>query len=75
MSPSVFSNGAIPLPGAAGVLRQSDPLNGNVEAAAAMVFANGAPVDRNQAGTVFCRDFAPWTCAFTVEQYLERLAF
>jgi len=47
------------------VLRQSDPQSGNVEAAAPMVFANGAPVGRSRAGTVFYRDFAPGSYAFT----------
>src|SRR3954451_3278414 len=37
-------------------LRQSDPLNGNVQAAAQMIFANGSPLGRSLAGTVFYRD-------------------
>lgn len=58
-------------PGAARVwvLRQSDPINGNVEAANPMVFANGAPVGRSAAGAVFYHDFAPGTYRFTVEPY------
>jgi hypothetical protein len=58
-------------PGAARVwfLRQSDPVNGNVEAAAPMIFANQAPVGRSWADTVFYRDFAPGTYTFTVEPY------
>ena len=51
------------------VLRQSDPQSGNVEAAAPMVFANGAPVGRSRAGTVFYRDFAPGSYTFTAEPY------
>jgi hypothetical protein len=51
------------------VLQQSDPVNGNVQAANPMVFANGAPVGRSPAGTVFYRDFAPGTYTFTVEPF------
>lgn len=51
------------------VLRQSDPQSGNVEAAAPMVFANGAPVGRSRANTVFYRDFASGSYTFTVEPY------
>jgi hypothetical protein len=51
------------------VLQQSDPVRGNVQASAPMVFANGAPVGRSLAGTVFYRDFAPGTYTFTVEPY------
>ena len=51
------------------VLRQSDPQSGNVEAAAPMVFANGAPVGRSRADTVFYRDFAPGSYTFTAEPY------
>jgi hypothetical protein len=58
-------------PGAARVwiLRQSDPVNGNVQAAAPMVFANGSPIGRSPAQTVFYRDMAPGTYSFTVEPY------
>ncbi len=51
------------------VLQQSDPVHGNVQASAPMVFANGAPVGRSLAGTVFYRDFTPGTYTFTVEPY------
>src|SRR4051812_27377435 len=50
-------------------LRQSDPLNGNVQAAAPMIFANGSPLGRSLAGTVFYRDVTPGTYTFTVEPY------
>jgi hypothetical protein len=51
------------------VLRQSDPQSGNAQAAAPMVFANGSPVGRSPAGTVFYRDLAPGTYTFKVEPY------
>jgi hypothetical protein len=51
------------------VLRQSDPANGNAEAAAPMVFANGAAVGRSPAGSAFYRDFALGTYTFKVEPY------
>jgi hypothetical protein len=51
------------------VLRQSDPQSGNVEAGAPILFANGAPVGRSRAGTVFYRDFASGSYTFTVEPY------
>jgi hypothetical protein len=50
-------------------LRQSDPLNGNVQAAAPMIFANGSPLGRSLAGTVFYRDVTPGAYTFTVEPY------
>src|SRR5207244_245895 len=50
-------------------LRQSDPVNGNVLASAPMIFADASPVGRSVAQTVFYRDFAPGTYAFTVEPY------
>ena len=59
------------VPGSARVwfLRESDPANGNDQAAAPMVFANGAPVARSSAGAVFYRDFAPGTYSLTVEPF------
>ncbi|HTV46223.1 MAG TPA: DUF2846 domain-containing protein [Stellaceae bacterium] len=51
------------------VLRQTDPVVGYVQAAAPMVFADGAPIGRSRAGTAFYRDFAPGTYRFTVESY------
>src|SRR6516165_6699359 len=51
------------------VLQQSDPVNGNVQASAPMVFANGAPVSRSLPGTAFYRDFAPGSYTFTVEPF------
>lgn len=50
-------------------LRVSDPLNGNVEAARPMVFADRMPVGRSPAGTAFFHDFPPGTYSFTVEPY------
>jgi hypothetical protein len=50
-------------------LRQSNPVNGNVQAAAPMIFANGSSLGRSLAGTVFYRDVAPGTYTFTVEPY------
>src|SRR5947209_5964441 len=58
-------------PGTARVwfLRPSSSPNGNVEAAAPELFANGAPIGNIPAGSEFYRDFAPGTYSFTVQPY------
>jgi hypothetical protein len=50
-------------------LRPAGSLNGNVWAAAPMIYANRAPVANIRAGTEFYRDFAPGTYRFTVQPY------
>lgn len=50
-------------------LRPAGSLNGNVWAAAPMVYANGAGVGNIPAGTKFYRDFSPGTYRFTVQPY------
>jgi hypothetical protein len=50
----------------AGFLRPSSSLNGNIEAAAPTILANGAPVGEIPAGTDFFHDFPPGTYGFTV---------
>jgi hypothetical protein len=47
-------------------LRPAGSLNGNVWAAAPMIYANGAPIGDIPAGTEFYRDFRPGTYSFTV---------
>jgi hypothetical protein len=49
--------------------RQTDPVQGNVEAAAPMIYANSAPVGQIQQGTAFFHNFAPGKYRFTVEPY------
>jgi hypothetical protein len=58
-------------PGTARVwfLRTEDSANGNVFAAAPIVYANGASVGDIPEGTDFFRDFAPGTYRFTVQSY------
>lgn len=51
------------------ILRQSDPDNGNAQAAAPMVFANATAMGRSPAGTAFFRDLPLGTYTFTVEPY------
>src|SRR5271166_4080684 len=51
------------------VLRQADPLQGNLEAARPMVFANGAPIAESKEGTVFFHDFPPGTYKLTVQAF------
>ena len=50
-------------------LRPAGSLNGNVWAAAPMIYANGAPIGDIPAGTEFSRDFRPGTYSFTVQPY------
>ena len=50
-------------------LRPAGSLNGNVWAAAPMIYANGAPIGDIPAGTEFYRDFRPGTYSFTVQPY------
>ena len=50
-------------------LRPAGSLNGNVWAAAPMIYANGAPIGNIPAGTEFYRDFRPGTYSFTVQPY------
>ncbi|HEY2539968.1 MAG TPA: hypothetical protein VGI28_10840 [Stellaceae bacterium] len=50
-------------------LRSASSLNGNVWAAAPMIYANGARVGNIPAGTEFYRDFPPGTYRFTVQPY------
>jgi hypothetical protein len=58
-------------PGTARVwfLRTEDSANGNVYAAAPIIYANGAPVGNIPVGTEFYRDFSPGTYRFTVQSY------
>ena len=60
-----------PAPGTERVwfLRPAGSLNGNVWAAAPMIYANGTPVGDIPAGTEFYRDFPPGTYRFTVQSY------
>jgi hypothetical protein len=50
-------------------LRPAGSLNGNVWAAAPMIYANGAPIGDIPAGSEFYRDFRPGTYSFTVQPY------
>jgi hypothetical protein len=50
-------------------LRPAGSLNGNVGAAAPMIYANGAPIGDIPAGSEFYRDFRPGTYSFTVQPY------
>lgn len=50
-------------------LRAAGSLNGNVWAAAPLVYANGAAISNIPAGTEFYRDFRPGTYRFTVQPY------
>ena len=50
-------------------LRPARSLNGNVWAAAPMVYANGATVGDIPDGTDFFHDFPPGTYRFTVQSY------
>jgi hypothetical protein len=50
-------------------LRPAGSLNGNVWAAAPMIYANGAPIGDIPAGTEFYRDFRSGTYSFTVQPY------
>jgi hypothetical protein len=50
-------------------LRPTGSANGNVWAAAPLVYANGAPIGDIPAGTDFYRDFRPGTYSFTVQPY------
>jgi hypothetical protein len=50
-------------------LRPAGSLNGNVWAAAPIIYANGAPVGDIPAGSVFFRDFRSGTFRFTVQPY------
>jgi hypothetical protein len=50
-------------------LRPAGSTNGNVWAAAPMIYANGAPIGDIPAGTEFYRDFRPGTYSFTVQPY------
>ena len=62
---------AAPAPGMARVwfLRPAGSLNGNVWAAAPMIYANGAPIGDIPAGAEFYRDFRPGTYSFAVQPY------
>jgi hypothetical protein len=50
-------------------LRPAGSLNGNVWAAAPIIYANRAPVANIRAGTEFYRYFPPGTYRFTVQPY------
>jgi hypothetical protein len=50
-------------------LRPAGSLNGNVWAAAPMIYANGAPIGEISAGSEFYRDLRPGTYSFTVQPY------
>ena len=50
-------------------LRTEDSANGDVFAAAPIIYANGAPVGNIPVGTEFYRDFSPGTYRFTVQSY------
>jgi hypothetical protein len=50
-------------------LRPAGSLNGNVWAAAPMIYANGASIGDIPSGTEFYRDFRPGTYSFTVQPY------
>src|SRR3954470_24370813 len=50
-------------------LRPAGSANGNVWAAAPMVYANGAPIGDIPEGSEFYRDFRPGTYSFTVQPY------
>jgi hypothetical protein len=50
-------------------LRPEGSLNGNVWAAAPMIYANGAPIGDIPAESEFYRDFRPGTYSFTVQPY------
>ena len=50
-------------------LRQQDPTPGNIEAAAPMIFANGAPIADSKEGTAFFHDFPPGPYKFKVQAY------
>jgi hypothetical protein len=50
-------------------LRPVGSTNGNVWAAAPMIYANGAPIGDIPAGTEFYRDFRPGTYSFIVQPY------
>jgi hypothetical protein len=50
-------------------LRPAGSLNGNVWAAAPMIYANGAPIGDIPAGSEFYRGFRPGTYSFTVQPY------
>ncbi|MBV9199493.1 MAG: hypothetical protein JO320_18520 [Alphaproteobacteria bacterium] len=51
------------------VLRQTDPEQGNFEAARPTVFANGAPLGESQEGTAFFHDLPPGTYKLTVQAF------
>ena len=55
--------------GASLVLRPAGSDNGNVWAAAPVIYANGAPIGDIPAGTDFYRDLRPGTYSFTVQPY------
>ena len=50
-------------------LRPAGSVNGNVWAAAPMIYANGAPLGDIPEGTEFYRDFRPGRYSFTVQPY------
>jgi hypothetical protein len=50
-------------------LRPAGSLNGNVWAAAPVIYANGAALSDIAAGTEFYRDFRPGAYRFTVQPY------
>jgi hypothetical protein len=50
-------------------LRPAGSINGNVWAAAPMIYANGTAIGDIPAGTEFYRDFLPGTYSFTVQPY------
>ena len=51
------------------LLRPAGSLNGNVWAAAPMIYANGASIGDIPSGTEFYRDFRPGTYSSTVQPY------
>jgi hypothetical protein len=69
--PAAQAQNLVPASGTARVwfLRTEDSANGNVFAAAPIIYANGTPVGNIPVGTEFYRDFSPGTYRFTVQSY------
>ncbi|HEX9535165.1 MAG TPA: hypothetical protein VF924_06805 [Stellaceae bacterium] len=49
--------------------RQTDPVQGNVEAARPIIYANGAPIGQIEQGTAFFHNFPPGKYRFTVQPF------
>ncbi len=47
----------------------ADPIQGNVEAARPVIYANGAPVGQIEQGTAFFHNFPPGKYRFTVQPF------